>query len=224
MNQHQHLSTTIFEQISRIGKAISHPKRLEIMELLSQSERTVDSLTKETGLSQANTSQHLKALRACELIAARREGTSIWYRLADDSVADFFRALRVLAVGHLTELEQVVSEYFAGHSELEAVDKKTLAKKVRAGEVSVIDVRPVQEYEAGHIPGAISIPIDELETRLSEIPKHQQVVAYCRGPYCVWSVDAVKILEEKGFSAMHLRDGILDWRAQGMKVKLGSRP
>ncbi|MEM7469169.1 MAG: metalloregulator ArsR/SmtB family transcription factor, partial [Pseudomonadota bacterium] len=216
--------TTIFEQISRIGKAISHPKRLEIMELLSQSERTVDSLTKETGLSQANTSQHLKALRACELISSRRDGTSIWYRLSDDSVADFFRALRVLAVGHLSELEKVVGEYFSGHREMAAVDKKTLTKKARAGEVSVIDVRPLHEYESGHIPGAISIPIDELEKRLAEIPKRQQVVAYCRGPYCVWSVEAVKKLEECGYRAVHLRDGVLDWRAQGYKVKTGDEP
>ena len=212
------LTDAIFEQIARIGKAVSNPKRLEILELLSQAPRTVDALSHEANLSQANTSQHLQALRASQLVETKREGTSIWYRLADDTVADFFRTLRVLAVTHLAELDRITSQYFTEQESLEPVDRKTLLQRVRKGEVTVIDVRPRQEYSAGHIPGAISVPIQELEERLSELPQDQEIVAYCRGPYCVWSGQAVQLLQEHGFQARPLTDGVLDWRAHGFRI------
>ena len=215
------LSAAIFEQVARIGKAVSHPKRLELMELLSQSSRTVESLAREAHMSQANTSQHLKALRASHLVKTEREGTSIRYSLSDDKVADFFRSLRILAITHLAELDRIVQEYFNDREELEPMDKKSLLQRVRKGQVTVVDVRPHEEYIAGHIPGAVSIPIDELESRISELSKKQQVIAYCRGPYCIWSGQAVGILESKGYSAGHLEDGVLDWRARGFRVATG---
>jgi len=212
------LSEEIFEQVARIGKALSNPKRLEILELLSQSPRTVEALAREAHLSQANTSQHLQALRSVHLVAGTRDGTSIWYRITDESVGNFFRSLRVLAVTHLAELDRIVGQYFEEQGSLEPVDEKTLLKRVRKGDVTVIDVRPREEYDSAHIPGAISIPIDELEMRLGELPKGRDVVAYCRGPYCIWSGQAVKLLRDNGFAAIHLSDGVLDWRARGFRV------
>ncbi len=218
------LSEAIFEQVARIGKAVSNPKRLEILELLSQAPRTVEALAQAAQLSQANTSQHLQVLRNSRLVEAKRDGTSIWYRLTDETVADFFRTLRVLAVTHLAELDRIVSQYFTGQADLEPVDQKTLLQRVRKGEVTVIDVRPQEEYQAGHIPGAVSIPIDELEDRLAELPQGREVVAYCRGPYCIWSGQAVQVLQEHGFQARHLPDGVLDWRARGFRVSAGDKP
>jgi rhodanese-related sulfurtransferase/DNA-binding transcriptional ArsR family regulator len=218
------LSEAIFEQVARIGKAVSNPKRLEILELLSQAPRTVEALMLAAHLSQANTSQHLQVLRNSRLVEAKRAGTSIWYRLTDETVADFFRTLRVLAVTHLAELDRIVSQYFTGQDVLEPVDQKTLLQRVRKGEVTVIDVRPQEEYQAGHIPGAVSVPIDELEDRLSELPQDREVVAYCRGPYCVWSGQAVQVLQAHGFHARHLTDGVLDWRARGFRVSAGDKP
>ncbi|MFT4564054.1 MAG: rhodanese-related sulfurtransferase/DNA-binding transcriptional ArsR family regulator [Gammaproteobacteria bacterium] len=218
------LSEAIFEQVARIGKTVANPKRLELMELLSQSPRTVESLARETGMSQANTSQHLKALRATHLVETKREGTSIWYRLTDDTVADFFRTLRVLAITQLPELDRIVSQYFKNADDLEPVDRKTLIQRARKGEVTVVDVRPYEEYLAGHIPGSVSIPIEELESRLSELPQDRHIVAYCRGPYCIWSGQAVEILQDSGYTARHLTDGLLDWRAHGLRVAVGSTP
>lgn len=218
------LSEAIFEQVARIGKAASNPKRLELLELLSQAPRTVEALSRATQMSQANTSQHLQALSACHLVKKTRDGTSIWYRLADEHVADFLRTLRTLAATHLAELDQIVNQYFNDHEGLEPADKKTLIKKIRQGEVTVLDVRPIEEYEAGHIPGALSIPIDELESRLCDVPEANQVVAYCRGPFCVWSEQATEILKAKGYNAVGLSDGVTDWRARGFRIASGLTP
>jgi rhodanese-related sulfurtransferase/DNA-binding transcriptional ArsR family regulator len=220
----RNLADAIYEQIARIGKVVASPKRLEILELLTQAPRTVEALALVAHLSQANTSQHLQVLRNSRLVEAKRDGTSIWYRLADETVADFFRTLRVLAVTHLAELDRIVRQYFTGQADLEPVDQKTLLQRVRKGEVTVIDVRPQEEYQAGHIPGAVSVPIDELEDRLSELPQDRVVVAYCRGPYCVWSGQAVQVLQKHGFLARHLTDGVLDWRARGFRVSAGDKP
>jgi len=220
----RHLADAIYEQIARIGKAVASPKRLEILELLSQAPRTVDALAREAHLSQANTSQHLQALRAARLVEARREGTSIRYRLTDATVADFFRVLRVLAVTHLAELERITRQYLKGTEVLEPVDRKTLLARVRKGEATVVDVRPAEEYRAGHIQGAISVPLDELKDRIAELPRNQEIVAYCRGPYCVWAAEAAHLLREKGFQARHLEDGVLDWRASGLRVTAGEEP
>ena len=175
-------------------------------------------------MSQANTSQHLKVLKQTHLVDTTRDGTSIWYRLKDDNVAEFFRHLRVLAVSTLPELDRVISQYLSAQHTMDAIDRKTLLKRARNKEVTVLDVRPYEEYLAGHIPGAISIPIDELEQRLGELPKDQEIVAYCRGPYCIWSGQAVNLLQEHGLSAQHLVDGVTDWRAHGHRVAIGAAP
>ena len=220
----RNLADAIYEQIARIGKAVASPKRLEILELLSQAPRTVEALAREAHLSQANTSQHLQVLRTAQLVEARREGTSIRYRLTDETVADFFRVLRVLAVTHLAEVERITRQYLKGTEVLEPVDRKTLLARVRKGEATVVDVRPAEEYRAGHIQGAISVPLEELKDRIAELPRDQEIVAYCRGPYCVWAAQAVQLLQERGFRARHLEDGVLDWRACGLRVTAGEKP
>jgi rhodanese-related sulfurtransferase len=220
----RHLAEAICEQIARIGKAVASPKRLEILELLSQAPRTVEALAREARLSQANTSQHLQVLRTARLVETRREGTSIRYRLTDETVADFFRVLRVLAVTHLAEVERITRQYLKGTEVLEPVDRKTLLARVRKGEVTVVDVRPAEEYRAGHIQGAISVPLEELKDRIAELPRDQEIVAYCRGPYCVWAAQAAQLLREQGFQARHLEDGVLDWRASGHRVTTGEKP
>ena len=217
------LAGAIFEQISRIGKAVSNPTRLEILDLLSQAPRNVDALAEATQTSQAGTSQHLRALREANLVVAERDGAFVRYRIADDTVSDFYRTLRVLAVSRLAELERITSEYFSGREPVEPLDRKALLKRARDGEVTIIDVRPHEEYLNGHIRGAISIPIDELEDRVAELPSDQEIVAYCRGPYCVWSGLAVDLLRENDFTATHLSDGVLDWKAFGLPISVGNR-
>ena len=220
----RNLADAIYEQIARIGKAVASPKRLEILELLSQAPRTVEALSRAAHLSQANTSQHLQVLRTARLVEARREGTSIRYRLTDETVADFFRVLRVLAVTHLAEVERITRQYLKGTEALEPVDRKTLLARVRKGEATVVDVRPAEEYRAGHIQGAISVPLEELKDRIAELPRDQEIVAYCRGPYCVWAAQAAQLLRKQGFQARHLEDGVLDWRASGLRVTAGEQP
>ena len=214
----RHLTESIFEQISRVGKAVGNPKRLEILDLLSQAPRTVDCLTQTVGISQPGISQHLRTLRQANLIVAERDGAFIRYRIADDIVADFYCTLRTLAVANLPELERITRDYFSPDEPIEPVDRKALRRRGRNGEVTIIDVRPHEEYLNAHIRDAISIPIDELEDRLAELPVDQEIVAYCRGPYCVWSGQAVALLRENNFTATHLRDGVLDWKSHGMPI------
>jgi rhodanese-related sulfurtransferase len=211
----------VYEQLGRIGKAVSSPKRLEILDLLSQGPRTVESLAVEASLSVANASRHLQILRGARLIEAEREGVFIRYRLADDAVADFYRSLRILATSHLAELEQITRHFFKDRDTLEPVDRKALLARVRKGLVTVLDVRPSEEYQAGHITGAVSIPLAELQDRLAELPRDQDIVAYCRGPYCVFAAQAVELLREHGFHAVRLEDGVADWRAHGLPVAVG---
>jgi rhodanese-related sulfurtransferase/DNA-binding transcriptional ArsR family regulator len=212
----------VYEQLARISKAIASPQRLELLDLLSQSPRTVENLAQEAHLTVANTSRHLQILRAAHLIAAEKEGVFVRYRLTDDAVADFYRALRILAASHLAELDQVTRQFFAERAGLEPVDRKALLTRVRKGLVTIIDVRPAEEYRAGHIAGAMSIPVDELKTRLAELPRNQEIVAYCRGPYCVFAAQAVEILREHGFQAVRLEDSVTDWRAHGLPVATDS--
>jgi len=209
----------IFEQFARIGKAVSSPKRLELLDLLCQGERTVEVLSAEAGMPVANASQHLQVLRAARLVEARKAGVFVSYRLSDQAVCEFFRAMRVLAEGQLAEVEQITRRFLEGRKGMEAVDRKVLLKRVRQGAVTVLDVRPVEEYRSGHIPGAISIPLKEIEGRLDELPRDQEIVAYCRGPHCVLAVEAVEILHSKGFHAIRLEDGVQDWRAHGFRVE-----
>ena len=210
---------SIYEQFARLGKAISAPKRLELLDLLCQGPRTVEALAEQAGISVANASQHLQVLRAARLVETEKKGLYVEYRLAGDEVCTFFFALRGLAESRLAEVEQVAREYFEERGAMEAVESEELLRRVRNGEVTVLDVRPPEEYRAGHIPGALSIPIGELKARLKELPKDREVVAYCRGPYCVMAVEAVELLRKKGFAAHRLEQGVIDWRARGWRVE-----
>ena len=210
---------SIYEQFARLGKAISAPKRLELLDLLCQGPRTVEALAEQAGISVANASQHLQVLRAARLVETEKKGLYVEYRLAGDEVCTFFFALRGLAESRLAEVEQVAREYFEQRGAMEAVESEELLRRVRNGEVTVLDVRPPEEYRAGHIPGALSIPVGELKARLRELPKDREVVAYCRGPYCVMAVEAVKLLRKRGFTAHRLEQGVINWRARDWRVE-----
>src|SRR6266536_6014135 len=214
----------LYAQFARIGKALSSPSRLEILELLAQDERTVDSLAQETALSVANVSQHLKALRAACLVESRKQGLFVWYRLADPIVFELSRTLRTVAEHRLAELERIVAEQFGDRSEAEAVSMKELLRRRRSADVVVLDTRPAGEYAAGHIPGALSMPVDDLERRLEELPRKKAYVAYCRGPYCIYADRAVEILKASGRHAKRLREGFPDWRAAGLPVESQTVP
>lgn len=216
---HRRFKDAIYEQFARIGKAVSAPKRLELLDLLCQGPRTVDALAQQAALSVANASQHLQVLRAARLVDAEKKGLYVEYRLADPDVCRFFLALRGLAEARLAEVDQVTRAYFDQRGVMEAVEADELLRRVKRGEVTVLDVRPAEEYRAGHIPGALSIPVDELKARLKELPKTREVVAYCRGPYCVMAVEAVELLRKKGFTAHRMEDGVADWRARGWRVE-----
>jgi rhodanese-related sulfurtransferase len=216
---HRQFKDAIYQQLSRLGKAISAPKRLELLDLLCQGPRTVEALAEEATLSVANASQHLQVLRAARLVDAEKKGLYVEYRLADDEVCGFFVALRGLAKTRLAELEQVAREYFERRGAMEAVETHELLRRVKSGEVTVLDVRPVEEYRAGHIPGALSVPVGKLKARLKELPKGREIVAYCRGPFCVMATEAVELLRKKGFKAQRLEHGVADWRARGWRVE-----
>ena len=216
---HRRFKDAIYEQLARIGKAISAPKRLELLDLLCQGPRTVEALAEQAALSVANASQHLQVLRAARLVDAEKKGLYVVYRLADDEVCRFFFSLRGLAEARLAEVDQVAREYFEERGAMEAVEGDELLRRAKAGEVTVLDVRPPEEYRAGHIPGALSIPVGELKARLKELPKDREVVAYCRGPYCVMAVEAVELLRKNGFRAQRMEQGVVDWRAHGWSVQ-----
>jgi rhodanese-related sulfurtransferase/DNA-binding transcriptional ArsR family regulator len=213
----------VYEQLARIGKAVASPQRLELLDLLSQGPRTVENLAQEAHLTVANTSRHLQVLRAARLIDAEKEGVFVRYRVADEAVADFFRSLRVLAASRLAELDRITRQFFQDRDALEPVDRKALLARARKGLVTVLDVRPAAEYRAGHIAGAISIPLDALQDRLAELPRDQDIVAYCRGPYCILAVQAAELLQEHGFRVVRLEDGVPDWRAHGLPVAVGDK-
>ncbi|MFO7561440.1 MAG: metalloregulator ArsR/SmtB family transcription factor [Enhygromyxa sp.] len=208
----------MYEQLARIGKASAAPKRLELLDLLCQGPRTVEALAEQAGISVANASQHLKVLRTARLVEAEKQGLYVEYRLASDEVARFFVALRRLASTRLAEIDQVTREFLDARDGMEPVLGKELLRRVRSGEVTVLDVRPAEEYRAGHIPGALSIPITELRARLGELPQGAEIVAYCRGPYCIMAIEAVELLRKKGFRAHRMEQGIADWRARGWRV------
>jgi len=220
-NPNRAFKDAIYEQFARIGKAVSSPRRLELLDLLCQGPRTVEILAKESGLTVANASQHLQVLRAARLVAAEKEGLFVSYRLADQTVCEFFRTMRVLAERRLAEVEQIKRRFLDGREGMEPVDRKALLELVRKEAVTVLDVRPVEEYNAGHIPGAISIPLKELQLRLLDLPRDAEIVAYCRGPYCVLSIQAVEMLRAKGFHAVRLEEGIQDLRALGFPIAVG---
>ena len=211
----------IYEQLSRVGKAASAPKRLELMDLLCQGPRTVELLAEQAGISVANASRHLQVLRAARLVDAQKHGLYVEYRLAGEEVARFFVSLRQLATSRLAEIDLVTRVFMERRGALEAVHGEELIRRVRSGAVTILDVRPVEEYQAGHIPGALSMPVANLKAQLPELQKDREVVAYCRGPYCVMAVDAVILLRQEGFTAHRLEQGVADWRARGWRIATG---
>jgi len=220
-NPNRAFKDAIYDQFARIGKAVSSPKRLELLDILCQGPRTVEVLAKETSLTVANASQHLQVLRTARLVDTEKEGLFVTYRLADQAVCEFFHAMRVLAENRLAEVEQIKRRFLEGREGMEPVDREALMGLVREGAVTVLDVRPPEEYNAGHISGAISLPLKELEQHLSDLPRDQEIVAYCRGPYCVLSIQAVEILRAKGFKAVRIDEGVQDFRAMGFPIAEG---
>ena len=221
MIRHREFKDALFAQFARIGHAVSSGKRIELLDLLSQGEKTVEQLAEQSATAIKNTSAHLRALRQARLVETRREGTYVYYRIADEDVFRFVRDLQKLGHSRLADVEQVVQVYLDGRDELEPVTLKELRRLMREGDVTVIDVRPVEEFEAGHIPGALSIPVPDLKKRLGEIPKLREVIAYCRGPYCVYSLEAVTLLRKQGYRARRADEGLPDWRAAGNDVAVG---
>lgn len=201
----------LYEQVARIGKVFSSPKRLELIELLCQGEKTVETLAREASISIKLTSAHLRELRMAHLVETERQGKNIYYRLADKSVADLWVRIHTLAEERLIELQLTLQKIATQPDNLVPNDRKSLMKAARKGEVVVLDVRPAEEYLAAHLPFARSIPLQELRQRLAELPKDRSIVAYCRGPYCLMAVDAVALLKQEGYSAIHLRDGVAEW-------------
>jgi rhodanese-related sulfurtransferase len=223
-NANRRFQTAIYEQFARIGKAIANPSRLELLDLLCQGPRTVETLAGEAGLSLTNASQQLKALREARLVEAEKSGLFVTYRLADEQVCEFFRSLRSLAEARLADIGDITRRFLEARRGLEPVDRDQLLAKVRDGAVTVLDVRPPEEFHAGHLSGALSIPLKELERHLSELPRDREIVAYCRGPYCVLAVEAVEMLRARGFTAFRLEDGVADLQARGFPVAVDSEP
>jgi rhodanese-related sulfurtransferase len=222
--QHRVFKDALYDQFARIGKAVSNPHRLELLDLLAQGERRVEDLAREASLPIANASQHLQALHRARLVDRRREGTSIHYRLADERVFTLWRAMRDLGEARLAEIDALAKTYLGERDRLEPMDAATLQQRMRDDEIIVLDVRPVAEFAAGHIPGARSIPAGELAARIHELPEGRTIVAYCRGPYCVFADTAVTLLREHGYSAVRLVEGLPDWRAAGLPVETAEGP
>lgn len=209
----------IYEQFARIAKALSSPRRLEMIDLLAQKEWSVEELAEEASLSTANASRHLQILRREKLVRRRKQGKYIYYALAGEDVYAAWRALRELAKSRLAEVDQIVETFLDDRDKLEAVTAAELEERRAEEEITVLDVRPSEEYGAGHIPGARSIPIEELEERVDELPESQEVVAYCRGPYCVFSDQAVELLRSSGYRARRLAGGLPDWASEQRPVR-----
>ena len=212
----------LFAQFAAVAKTLGHAHRLELLEQLAQGERSVEVLAQRTGLSIANASQHLQHLRRAGLVASRRDGKFVYCRLADDAVLDLLAALRRIAERNIAEVQRVIRSYFDKRDSLEAVSREELVERSRAGTVTILDVRPEDEFALGHLPSALNIPLRELEARLGEIDPKQEIVAYCRGPYCVLSYEAVAALRARGFKVRRLEDGLPEWRAAGLPVVGGT--
>jgi DNA-binding transcriptional ArsR family regulator/rhodanese-related sulfurtransferase len=223
-SSHRDFKDRLYAQFARVGKALGSPHRIEILELLAQGERTVESLATEVGLSLANTSQHLQALRQAALVDNRKEGLFVYYRLAEPGVFDLCATIRRVAERRLAELERLLNEHFGDRSQPAAVGMRDLLERMRSGGVIVLDARPAREDEAGHIAGAISVPIDELQQRLRSLPRDKEYVAYCRGPYCVYADRAVELLTKSRRRARRLMEGFPEWQAAGLPVMLADSP
>jgi DNA-binding transcriptional ArsR family regulator len=221
---HRDFKDRLYGQLARLGKALSSPHRLEMLELLAQGERTVDSLATEIGLSLANASQHLQALRQAALVESRKDGLFVYYRLADQHVFELSKVIRSVAERRLAELDRLVREHFGNRADAEPVPVAELLKRARSKQVVILDTRPASEYVAGHIPGALSIPVDDLQRRLKELAKGKEYVAYCRGPYCIYADRAVEVLRASGRRARRLVEGFPEWRSAGFPVSQGAEP
>lgn len=212
------VKATLHEKFAEVAKAAAHPHRLALLEHLAQGERNVDALAGATGLAVANASQHLQSMRRAGLLAARRAGKFTLYRLADDGVLDLLAAIGRIARRNVAEVKELMTSYYNARDAMEPVSRRELRRRLKAGTVTVIDVRPADEFAAGHVPGALSIPVGEVKRRLSELPRDKEVVAYCRGPYCVFAFEAVAALRAAGYEARRLEDGLPEWRAAGLPV------
>lgn len=209
----------LFAEFAEVARAMGHPHRLEILEHLAQGERAVDALAKRTGLTVANASQHLQRLKRAGLVAARRQGRHTHYRLTSDQVVGLLATLQAVAERNLAQVERIVRDYFADRDCLEPVTRQELLERLEAGAVTVLDVRPTDEFAAGHLPRAINIPLGELDARLGELDPSREIIAYCRGPYCVLSFEAVAALRARGFRVRRLEDGFPEWRAAGLPLE-----
>ena len=216
------MKSALYEQLARVAQALGSPGRLQILEFVAQVERGVDELAAMTGLSVANTSKHLQALRQAGLVAARKDGLRVYYSLAGDDVVALVSALRAVAEHRVADVERLVRLWLAHRDEMEPVSALELLARAKKGLVTVLDVRPAEEYAAGHLPGAINVPVEKLESFLSRLPKRKEVVAYCRGPYCLMSFEAVEKLRKLGWRARRLENGLPEWRAAGLPVARGS--
>ena len=214
-----HFKQDLFAQFARVGKAMSNGNRLELLEFIAQGERSVEDLAKVSGLSVANTSQHLQQLRQAGLIACTKRGLKVFYRLSGNDVIDLFNSLRNVAERHLADVQQLVNTFLTVKDDLEPIPATELLGRVRDGLVTVLDVRPSEEYDAGHVPGAINVPLSELEEHLNELDTTHDVVAYCRGPHCVLAFDAVEKLRQKGITAHRMEDGFPEWKSAGLPVE-----
>ena len=209
----------LFNQFARVAKALANGYRLELVEYLAQGERSVDALAKVSGLTVANTSQHLQQLRLAGLVSTRKEGVSVYYRLSGDDVVILLNTLRMVAERHVAELDRLVSTYLTVKDSLEPIPAEELLTRAREGLVTVLDVRPPEEYAAGHLPGAVNIPLSQLEKNLKILPQDQEIVAYCRGPYCVLAFEAVARLRGRGIKARRLQNGFPEWKQAGLPVE-----
>jgi rhodanese-related sulfurtransferase/DNA-binding transcriptional ArsR family regulator len=216
--------TALNEQFARIGKALASPRRIELLDLLAQGQHSVEVLASETDMSVTLTSSHLQALRQARLVETRRDGARIFYRLAGDDVFELLGALRAVAHDRLAEVEQVVRTYFGGPDELEPIGRDELVRRAKTGDVVLLDLRPREEYAAGHIPGAVSIPLEDLEQQLALLPPGAEIVAYCRGPYCVLAPRGIALLRRHGYRVRRLEDGVAEWRLAGLPVAAGVEP
>lgn len=211
----------IYEQFARIGKALSSPKRLEILDLLSQGEKSVEVIARQTALTVKNASAHLRELRAARLVETRKEGTYVFYRLASETMFRLLRDLQALGRGRIAEVDRIARQFFTSRDELDPIDARELLRRMEGGEVIVLDVRPEEEYRAGHVPGAWSVPVEDVERIIPELPRDREIVAYCRGPYCVYAATAVELLCSAGLRARRMEEGLPDWRLAGLPVETG---
>jgi rhodanese-related sulfurtransferase len=220
MSNHRQFKDAVYSEFARIGHALSSPRRIELLDLLAQGEKTVELLAAQIATPVKNTSAHLRVLRQARLVDTRAEGTYVHYRLANDDVLRMLRGLEAVGHGQLAEVQQIVRLYVDERDQLEPVTLQELRRLLKDGAVTVIDVRPAEEYKAGHIPGSLSLPLADLKRRIATLPKKREVIAYCRGRYCVYSLEAVNTLRRYGYRARRASEGLPDWRAAGLPVEI----